>query len=277
MKSVVEYDDYRRFLRDYYQERKRTQSGGYSYERFAQDAGAKSPNFFQLVIEGKRNLTLETLHRTADALGLEGVERDSFEWLVNENQTEDKGLQTRLRARRRALRTSLPAMESAALPAGLRKWYQPAVALLALGLDEAGAVRHVSRALGISAEAVREALRALLLDGVLRTEHTPQKITFQLKAQTQTYSDPRSLAVAQQLFLKEQLEQSVKAFATDYPRGTSKFLGETLLAPAGSERLILERLKQEIFRLVAEIDAQNPPATVPVQVNLQIFEARQRK
>lgn len=83
--------------------------------------------------------------------------------------------------------------------------------------------------------------------------------------------------MGQRLILREQLDQSVQAFDRDYARGTAKFLAETLLAPADMERVILERLKLEIQRIVAEIDAQNPVGTVPVQVNLQIFEARQRK
>lgn len=55
---------------------------GFSYRSFAQKAGYASPSFLKLVIDGKSNLSNESIFRFAKALGLRGKEVDLFEALV---------------------------------------------------------------------------------------------------------------------------------------------------------------------------------------------------
>jgi uncharacterized protein (TIGR02147 family) len=92
MNSVYEYSDYRLFLKDYYEQRK-AESPAFSYRYLAQKAGINSAPFFKFLIEGKRNLTSETVGKVAIALKLDAKSREYFENLVFFNQaksTKDK-------------------------------------------------------------------------------------------------------------------------------------------------------------------------------------------
>ena len=76
MKPITEYQDYREYMRDFYEERKR--SSFFSWREFSKLAGFTSPNFMQLVCEGKSRLSKTGVEKVADAMGLEGADRDYF-------------------------------------------------------------------------------------------------------------------------------------------------------------------------------------------------------
>jgi len=79
--SVRTYGSYRTFLKAYYDFRKLTRPG-FSYRRFAEIAGVKSPNFLQLVMQGKRNMSEQMSAQVSRAMGLVGAERSYFVALV---------------------------------------------------------------------------------------------------------------------------------------------------------------------------------------------------
>lgn len=81
MKEIVEYTDYRKYIRDYYEERKR--SSVFSWQKFAQDAGFSSAVFLQYVCEGKKNLSVGSAGSVAGAMGLVGFEYDYFVLMVS--------------------------------------------------------------------------------------------------------------------------------------------------------------------------------------------------
>ena len=84
---VYDYLDYRAFLADMYQFRK--QCGvHFSYRWFSQKSGFSSPNYLQLVINGKRNLTNTSIAKIAKGFGLKRREREFFENLVFMNQAD---------------------------------------------------------------------------------------------------------------------------------------------------------------------------------------------
>ena len=63
-------------MRDFYEERKR--SSLFSWREFSKLAGFASPNFMQLVCEGKSRLSKTGVGKVADAMGLAGADRDYF-------------------------------------------------------------------------------------------------------------------------------------------------------------------------------------------------------
>ncbi|MBN1308555.1 MAG: TIGR02147 family protein [Chitinispirillaceae bacterium] len=85
MNPIFSYINYRLFLKDYYEEQKRT-SRFFSYRYFAKKAGINSPNFLKQIIESKRNLTDLTINRFIAALKLNEKEADFFRHLVLFNQ-----------------------------------------------------------------------------------------------------------------------------------------------------------------------------------------------
>ncbi len=86
--SIFEFDDYRAFLKAKFEERKRLYDF-FSHRYFARKAGFNTPSFLQFVIQGKRNLTLESIKKFAQGFGLTSRETRYFETLVLFNQASD--------------------------------------------------------------------------------------------------------------------------------------------------------------------------------------------
>ncbi len=76
MKPITEYQDYREYMRDFYEERKR--SSLFSWREFSKLAGFTSPNYIQLVCEGKSRLSKTGVEKVATAMELAGSDRDYF-------------------------------------------------------------------------------------------------------------------------------------------------------------------------------------------------------
>jgi uncharacterized protein (TIGR02147 family) len=87
MEKIFKYIDYRKFLQDYYAEKKNT-TRFFSYRYFSNKAGIKSPVFLKQVIEGERNLTLATIDKFISALNINKKEATFFRHLVQFNQSK---------------------------------------------------------------------------------------------------------------------------------------------------------------------------------------------
>lgn len=87
MKEIFAYTDYRKFLADYFEEQKRN-SPHFSHRYFSQKAGFSTSNFLYLVINGKRNLTKESIFKIATAMKLAKKEMEYFENLVFYGQSK---------------------------------------------------------------------------------------------------------------------------------------------------------------------------------------------
>lgn len=90
--DVLQYTNYRVFLRDYYEYKKKTTSA-FSLRFFAEKAGLSSHAHLKLAIDGKRNITKNTATKLIHGLGLENQRAAYFESLVFFNQAttdEDK-------------------------------------------------------------------------------------------------------------------------------------------------------------------------------------------
>lgn len=87
MKRVMEYQNFRIYVRDFYTERKL--ASGFTWRDFAKLAGYSSPVFLKLVCDGKANLSEVGIERVANAMGLVGADLQYFRALVNFNQEKD--------------------------------------------------------------------------------------------------------------------------------------------------------------------------------------------
>jgi uncharacterized protein (TIGR02147 family) len=79
--QIFEYTDYRSYLRDFFEEKKAT-NPSFSFATFARRAGLASRATAKLVLDGKRNLGLETVPKFCKGLGLAGRESRYFTALV---------------------------------------------------------------------------------------------------------------------------------------------------------------------------------------------------
>jgi uncharacterized protein (TIGR02147 family) len=87
MKSIYEYSDYRKYLSDYYADKKQTLKG-FSHRYFLGKAGLKGPNFLKDVMESRKNLSPASTNKFARALDLSKRELKYFSNLVLFNQAK---------------------------------------------------------------------------------------------------------------------------------------------------------------------------------------------
>jgi len=91
-KEIFLYSDYREFLREYYLSQKNA-IPKMTFRLFAERAGFSSASFQKLVMDGKKNLTKESILKISRALRLNKKAEEYFEVLVFFNQgktVEDK-------------------------------------------------------------------------------------------------------------------------------------------------------------------------------------------
>jgi uncharacterized protein (TIGR02147 family) len=85
---ITEYLNYRHFLQDFYNAKK-NENASYSYRVFANKADFGAPSHFKMVLDGTRNLTLNTIPKFQKALGFKKKqEAQFFELLVHYNQAK---------------------------------------------------------------------------------------------------------------------------------------------------------------------------------------------
>lgn len=86
-KTIFEFNDYREFLREYY-EAARAKDKKFSFRFFSRVAGFKSSGSILKVMNGQTNLSAEAIHNIATAIKLNKEEREFFENLVGFNQAK---------------------------------------------------------------------------------------------------------------------------------------------------------------------------------------------
>jgi uncharacterized protein (TIGR02147 family) len=132
MQPLEFYTDYRKFLADFYKEKKR-RSPSFSYRNFCTRAGLRSPSLFREVVAGTRNLTASTVVAFVKGLGLNERDGRFFENLVFFNQAKREETKRKYLAALRGLRYQKP---QKVIPAHLfafyERWYHPVIRELAL-------------------------------------------------------------------------------------------------------------------------------------------------
>jgi uncharacterized protein (TIGR02147 family) len=87
MVNIFEYQNYRLYLHDYYNDLKATKPY-FSYRYFSKKAGINASAFLYYVIQGKRNLTKKSIDKISTAIGHSRDENEYFENLVFFNQAK---------------------------------------------------------------------------------------------------------------------------------------------------------------------------------------------
>ncbi len=80
MKSVFEYRDYRAYMQDFYECRKK--KSAFTWRRFAMLAGFSSSGFLKLVCDGKTRLSKIGVEKVLPAMNLSGTQADYFREMV---------------------------------------------------------------------------------------------------------------------------------------------------------------------------------------------------
>lgn len=87
MPELFAYNDYRAYLRDWYDWKKGT-NPRFSYRVLAEKVGFKSAGFFTQILQGKSTMSLDLAHRFAECIGLDRRETEFFLAMVLHNQAK---------------------------------------------------------------------------------------------------------------------------------------------------------------------------------------------
>jgi uncharacterized protein (TIGR02147 family) len=172
--KIEDYECYRKFLSDYYYFNK-GQFSGFTFRRFSQLSGFKSPNFIQLVIKGERNLTHDSAKKIGKGLKLSNGEQIIFDSLVKEahaknNKEAQEARASRLRGLRRIFTKKIKSDKIKIL----NKWYYMAVREVVSLHDFVLDAEFVSECLLglITTDQARESLDLLISEGYIKQDES---------------------------------------------------------------------------------------------------------
>ena len=169
MKRIEHYENYRDFLKDFFEEKKKS-SPFFSSRYFCRKAGLSSPSLYQEVAEGRRNLTERTMPAFVRGLGLTDKDAVFFNTLVHYNQSktpqETELYLEQLRKLREKVKTQV-------VPQGhheyYSKWYNTAIRELACLIDWGEDYGKLAQSLNppITAKEAQDSLELLLKFGFI--------------------------------------------------------------------------------------------------------------
>jgi uncharacterized protein (TIGR02147 family) len=263
--DVFRYHDYRAFLAAYYEHKK---PQGFSYRAFANAAGLGAPNYLQLVIQGRRNLTADMARRFAETCGLGQDAADYFVTLVAFNQASDNQERNRhyekLSGFRRYRRAQKLELSEAAYHS---RGYLPAIRELALSPSFRDDPEWIAERLWppIKPSEARQALDTLLELGLLE-----RGADGRLRQSTRVVSTgPETVGMHITNYHAEMMQRATAAM-TLVPARERDISSLTLCLGSDGIARLKERIqafRRELLEL-AESDSQ--PSQV-VQVNFQLF------
>ncbi|MBQ9227150.1 MULTISPECIES: TIGR02147 family protein [unclassified Fibrobacter] len=239
MKPITEYKDYRKFMQDFYDERKRT--GAFSWREFSKLAGFASPTYLKLVCEGKSGLSKVKMLQVSKAMGLTGYEEEYFSLLVTlAKATKDADKKaTLLKLEKIAVEHKVRVVDSEAFQY-YESWKYPVIRELAPMMPGAQPRKIADECKEyVSAEEVRDILAFLVKAGFLKKDGE--------KAYSQTEKAVIGSAEAQPIAIramhKEMGNMAVRA-VDRYSASERYFTGMTIGVN-----------ENNYARIVAEIDA----------------------
>lgn len=265
MRSVIEYEDYRLFMNDYYQWKKRTSA--FSWRDFTKKGGFTSPNYMKIVCEGKSGLSKNGIEHAADAMDLVGAEREYFRQLVKFGQAKSdadkKAAYTEMKEIASAHKVRVLEGESVSF---YESWKYPVLRELAPMMPGAKPL-EVAKACGgaFSAEEVRDALAFLT------------RAKFLKKVANDVYEQvDRSLqmSVAAMPVLVREMHKEMADFAREavekYPIDERNFTGITMGIDDEDYAEILKELDVCRKRIISIATAKKGGNRV-YRLNMQMF------
>ena len=254
MERIEHYDDYRVFLRDAYEDR-RKRFPHFSYRYFCRKAGIASPSLYRDVVAGKRNLTPISIARFAQGLNLPENDAAFFPALVHFNQartaSEKQLYLEQMRGLRRRVKLHVLPVEKYEY---YSKWYHQVVRELVCVTDWGGDYLRLARCVDppITKVEARESVELLLALGLIARDGNGRY------AQTQeaigTGAEVSSLAV--RAHNKRMAELAVESVDKHLP-STRDIQSTTIGITAAGYRRIKEEIrefKERVFRIVQDDD-----------------------
>ncbi len=265
MKEIIEYTDYRKFIQDYYDERKRCSA--FSWHAFAQKAGFSSDVYLKYVCEGKKNLSVGSAGSVANAMGLVGFEYEYFVLMVSyahakSNEAKKAAFEERC-ALANAHKVRVLGDEEFKY---FKSWKNSVIRELAPHMPGAKPL-EIARACKqkISAAEVSETLDFLVKAKLLKKDRSGN---YQQTDKTIKMAPVEAVPLAARDLQRQMGEFAVKAI--DLPISERMMSGYTL----GLTRRAYERIKKETedyYRRVVAIATEEDETEQVYRLNVQLF------
>ncbi len=175
MINVFEYLDYRKLLKDLYENRKKKQPT-FSYRFIGQKAGFKSAGFFSNILQGRRNISSNIIFKFAELFNFNKKQTEYFELLVLYDQSTEHSRKKYYFEKLLAMRKSKVHELTAEQYQYFDKWYNVAIRELLNYFPFRGDFNQLGKMLNppISASEARKSVNLLLKLGLIeeREDHT---------------------------------------------------------------------------------------------------------
>jgi uncharacterized protein (TIGR02147 family) len=273
MQSIFEYFDYRKYLADFYAYRKKV-SKSFSYRTFNSKAGITSPVFLKLVIDGKRNLGMQTIEKFSKALNLNKKESLFFKKLVLFDQTKNPDEKQEHYTTLRSLRKNVSekALNSAQYEY-FSTWYHAVIREIVTIYDFRNDYQLLANALHppISASEAKASLELLIKLNLLKTtENGAYK-----QVNTAIVTEGEMGLVAVRHFNRCMLSNALRAI-DDFDKNMRHISGLTI----GVSRSMYSSIESEINafkdRIVSLVNRDEESSSV-YQLNFQLFPLSKSK
>ena len=265
MKSILEYKDYRLYIQDYYDERKRL--GAFSWREFCKNAGFSSPNFLQLVCKGESKLGKPKIANVAHAMGLVGFEEDYFREMVTFGNAKKDAIKKAalLEMERIALEQKVRVVDADAFQY-YESWKYPVLREL-VPMMPGACPRDIADECKehVSAEEVRDILNFLVKAGFLKKDD--EKIYSQ--TEQNVIGSKEALPLAIRSMQKEMAGMAMRAIDR-YTAKERHFTGVTLSVNEAASKRIVKEI-DDCCRRVLAIANEYKDLNQVCRINFQFF------
>ena len=266
MRGVFEYTAYRRYIADYYADRK--VKSAFTWQEFAKLAGFTSPVYLKYVSEGRFNLSDEAAVRVAQAMKLAGFEQEYFREMVKfDHAKTDAG--------KKAAFGNMLAIADAHKAKVLEgdafrffsDWKNPVIRELAPAMPGAKplALAHACRP-KVSAAEVSEVLNFLVKADLLQKDETGNY----KQTQKSVTTGPMGVTPVAVRGLHRQMGEIALDAIEGVPQDERNFSGLTLGVTRGAYDKIVNEIAEFRKRIVA-IATQEDETDEVYRMNIQFF------
>jgi len=264
MKPIIEYSNFRQYLLDYYEERKRVSA--FSWREFSKVAGFTSSSYMKVVCDGKSKLSKIGVERVATAIGLAGFELDYFRAMVKFGQAANE--ETKKAAYRDMLaiaKVHKVRVLEGDLFAYYDTWRNPMMRELAPLMPGATPGEMAKMCYTeTSAQEVRESLDFLTKAGLLKKE----KDGSFAQSETSVSGTPDATRLALRGMHRQMAQLATPAL--ELPACERNFSGVTMgVSRESYDRIV--RLLDECRRQIIAIAAEDKNIEQVYRLNLQLF------
>lgn len=270
MHSLFVYTDYRLYLKEYFEEMKRSLPV-FSYRYFARKAGLTSAGLYLRIVKGERNLTETTTEQFIKGLALTESEADYFRALVGFNQADSSSKKQQFYAVMLSMADFVRHHTlMASQYAYLDQWYHPVLRELAVLLPQPWTAKDMAELVVpvITEQEVQNGLNLLLTLGLLVKDSKGVYVQTE-PAVRSGMSDAGMLALVRRRFHQQMIRWAGDSLDR-FPVSQRLAMGMTLGVSSSCYDLLCQEISAFQQRIASLVDKDRGSDRV-YQFNVQLF------